>query len=301
MQKLNPTATMQIASSMLVALTSRLTIGSAVCFTEGFVASILTITPKNHWFFLISTGMTFAIWLGFWRFRGSKLGADIGDLSFIDFILRSTSMMCFFSGIDSGMLWYPFTAISMLKIIRVYLWQMSLTQQHGWGTFGPMTLSYSKQHTPSLKGSRPSQALFGEIGIALVVAAIASVAIRQLGDFERVVAVWIVPLTFEFLYGPVQLRSLSAIRKNALASEQRETETAAENERLKREIAGVRAELEAAKKENDLLQKIQNSPSAEYIALLEAYEATKPGRQAQLVKIAKSVAKAFSATDKPRQ
>jgi hypothetical protein len=216
-------------------LTTRLTIGSAVCFSEGISASIMLMVPNNEWFYFAATRLTFIIWAAFWCFRESKLGADIGDLCLFDFLFNMLALMCNSAGIDAGTFWYPTLSIFILKIVRVYLWQSSETQQHGWGKFGPMTWFHAKYYEPRVS-IRPGSRLEKEIVVAMLGAAIASIVIRFIPDVWRVAMTWIVPLSFEFLYGPMQLRNLKIFNNLLSASVEREKELEAENFRLKQEI-----------------------------------------------------------------
>ena len=241
------------SSHLLFLLTSRLTIGGAVCFSEGISAAILVVAPINYYLFTACI-LTFFIWLGFWRFRDNKLGADIGDLCFFDFINYGIGLVCYVNGIDAGILWYVSTGIFALKIVRVYIGEATETQQQGWGKFGPMTWFHSKYHSVC-KPIAPGSRLEKEIIVALIVAAVASIIISRLPDLWRVAVTWFVPLSFEFLYGPAQLRNLTIFNTQLFASTQRETEQAAKIAELEQKLTalqndqsdpdGVNAELNA--------------------------------------------------------
>lgn len=284
-------STPPMATQVLLALSARLTIGNGVCITEGLIASIMALMPKSIMFYIVGALLTLITWLVFWRFRDNKLGADVGDLCFWDFASRSVLPLYFYQkNISPDFLWYIWAAISVLKIIRVYLWENSATQQHGWGKFGPMTLYYAKYHAPK-KASTPWGRLAIEVGCALVVAIIAAVKIKGLDDFERVAVGWVVPVLFEFVYGPTQLRNLKLFGNMFAASLQRETAINAEVEQLKREN-------EQLKKENGLLRQMQQAPKKAHTTLIEAYEATRPDRQHQVVGVVLDMADVFPAVPK---
>jgi hypothetical protein len=263
---------------LLSMLTTRLTIGSAVCFSEGIYASLIVMAPKDERFFYAGTAMTFMIWAAFWRFRESKLGADIGDLCFIDFFIHSLALVCFVTGIDTTPFLFPYAAISALKLIRVYLYQTSETQQIGWGRFGPMTWLHSKYHSVC-KPIAPGSRLEKEIVVALIVAAVASIIISRLPDLWRVAVTWIVPLSFEFLYGPAQLRNLTIFNNLLSTSNTRQAELEAENAMLKRGI----------------IAKNDGSGDPKLDSFVAAYLASSAEIQDHLVFYANTVAKEFPA------
>lgn len=283
-----------IALQILLALTARLTIGNGLCITEGLYTSVMVLVPLNHWFYIAGGVLSLAIWLAFCRFRDSKLGADVGDLCFWDFIFHSAVPLIFYlAKIDPATLWYFWAGFSFLKISRVYIWQSSATQQHGWGTFGPMTRHYAKRTAPG-SAPLPYRKLAVEIVAALVVAVIAAVLIKQLPDIKRVAVMWVVPITFEFLYGPIQLRNLSLFGTQVSASNLRETEKDELITRLRQENEQLKQNFFQAKQEADTLRKIHNAPKKAHTDLIEAFETTKPERQSQLVAIAQNVADVFS-------
>lgn len=264
-------------SQLLLLLTTRLTIGGAVCFTEGIIASLLVAVPINYYLF-IACILAFITWLGFWRFSDNKLGADVGDLYFFDFINYGISLLCYVNGIDAGILWYVATGIFALKIVRVYIGEATETQQHGWSRFGPMTWFHSKYHSVC-KPIAPGSRLEKEIIVALIVAAVASIIISRLPDLWRVAVTWFVPLSFEFLYGPAQLRNLRIFNTQLFASNTRQAELEAENAMLKRGI----------------IAKNGGSGDPKLDSFVAAYLASSAELQDHLVFYANTVAKEFPA------
>jgi uncharacterized membrane protein YedE/YeeE len=272
----------QMSQTFLTSLSSRLTIGSAVCFSEGISASIMMMVPQDERFLPATVLLTFIIWAAFWTFRENKLGADIGDLCFYDLVLQCSAFICDRNGINADAFWYGYAAISCLKLIRVYLWQTSSTQLQGWGKFGPMTYYHAKYHE-ARQAIAPYSRLQREIVLAFIVAAIGSVLIRLLPDLGRVAVTWIVPLSFEFLYGPMQLRKLKVFNNLLSASAAREAELTTENQRLKQEI-------EAQNRLNNLPED-QN-------ALIQAYAVLPPEKQQGLMEWAQLLSKNFGKSDK---
>ena len=218
------------APQQLPLLAARLNVGAAVCFTEGLFASIIMTAPAGISLHITGTLLALFFWLVFWCYRENKLGADIGDLCFYGFLIEGIALTFYANGADPSALWFPAVAISVLKIIRVYLWANSATQQQAWGKFGPMTWYHSKYHTPAKPLSSNKQ-LVKELIAALIVAAAVSVAIRFLPNAGRVAITWIVPFTFEFLRGPRQLRLLADFipQFTAAAAQLREKDAAIAN------------------------------------------------------------------------
>jgi hypothetical protein len=226
----------------LLSLSTRLTVGSAVGFTEGLFAAIMLAVPQNHWVYIISALLSLLSWLAFWRFRDTKVGADIGDIWFYEFVFRC--MILLFANaitIDVVWFWYTFTALSVLKIIRVYLWASTATQQVGWIRFGPMTWFYGKNYAASNPPTvaPPRGRLLAEMVVALLIASAVSAGIKFLEDGERVAVMWIVPFAFEFLFGPLQLRNLKIFNNLLFASTQRETEQAAKIAELEQKLTAL--------------------------------------------------------------
>lgn len=266
---------------LLFSLASRLTIGSAVCFTEGLFSSIMVMLPRNHWLYIVGAILAFVVWLAFWRFSDNDIGADVGDLYFYELTVRVTGLICYFSGINPGVLWYLVTTISVLKIIRIYVWQESETQKYGWGRFGPMTWLHYKNQI-RLKQFTKLKKLGLEIAISIIISVIASVIIKQLPDIGRVAISWIVPLMFEFLYGPVQLRGLNVFGRQLLISKQREADDDAEKAEMRKTIEGLRQ-----------LQNLEHDDNIAAIA--KAYFDTNEAKRAHMVEVALMLAMQYPA------
>lgn len=272
----------QTISTQLLSITSRLTIGSTVCITEGLVAAIAVMVPNNQWYYILGLTLGFATWLAFLRFRDSKLGADIGDLCFYEFCGWAIALACYHSGFDMAGSWFFFTAIFALKIIRVYIWQSSATQQYGWGQFGPMTRRYARRSTQPATPT-PWKKSFGEIVLALVVAAFVCIAIRAMPDIWRVVVVWVVPLSFEFIYGPRQLRNM------ALLNNQLKTSTQATTPQ-ETEIAELRRTIEAYRKMNKLPNE---QPDEMLLQIIEGYYKTVEMKRKDMLNFVNAMAKVY--------
>ncbi len=276
------------SGNSLLSLSTSLNIGSAVCFTEGLAAALMLLVPKNHWFYIIGALLSLGSGLAFLRFRSTKMGAEIGDIWLFEFFLRIFILgLAYFVHINPDVLWYPAAALSILKIIRVYTWQTSATQQNGWGTFGFMTRHYAKHHAKNdaPPPSFPLSKIAIEMSLFITIAALGSIFLKALLDYERVIVMWVVPFTFEFLYGPMQLYKLKLFNNLLFASTQREAEKDGEIRRLKQEV-------ERLQKSNNDLRNGMNTPA--HAELIEAYENTAPERQGQVVQIAKLIAGTFS-------
>jgi hypothetical protein len=284
------TGTVLTSGNRLLALSTSLNIGSAVCFTEGLAAALMLLVPQNHWFYIIGALLSLGSGLAFLRFRSTKMGAEIGDIWLFEFCLRIVILgLAYFIHIDPDVLWYPAAALSILKIIRVYTWQSSATQLNGWGTLGFMTRHYAKHYAkndaPLPSFSRSKIAI--EISLFIIIAALGSIFLKTLLDYERVIFMWVVPFTFEFLYGPMQLSKLKLFNNLLFASTQREAEKDVEIRRLKEEI-------ERLQKSNNDLHNSMNTPQKAHAELIAAYESTAPERQGQVVQIAQLIAGTFS-------
>lgn len=267
-------------------LTNKLTIGSAVCYTEGIVASIMVLVPQNHWYYIAATLLAFAIWVAFWRFRDNKMGADVGDLIFLELIVHSIATVLYFAGhMTNDKLhgyWYIFTCISALKILRVYFWQSSATQRYGWCRFGFMTRHHAKYYAHS-RTSTPNTMVLSELVAMLVVSIIFSACYHLLSDAGRLVVGWAVPLTFEFMNGPVQLRGMAMLQNLLAVSSQRAADDAAEIVRLKQELVAKEKQLAA-----------DDDPTIS--AIVATMRTTTPRMREHVLLYARNVAKQFPAT-----
>lgn len=278
----SPNENTQLQLATLLPLSTRLTIGSAVCFAEGLFTALMLMVPQNRWYYIIGALLTLATWLAFWRFRDTKMGADIIDLCFIDFAVRTiVPLLSYVIVINVDYFWYSATALSMLKIIRVYIWQTSATQQHGWGTFGFMTWHYAKRYAPKTTPTLvPTNGkLLAEIIAILMVAVFFSVGIKRLEDYERVIFMWTVPFAFEFFWGPIQLRKLKIF--GGLLSTKDE------------QITELTEKLALAEAKNELLREMGNLPDEECVALINAYRVLPKEKQIGLIQWAKLMAKNF--------
>lgn len=232
MQKMMQAHPATFTVATLQPLSNQLTIGSTVCIAESIFMTASALFPMNQWFFVCGALLAMAIWWALDRFRICTLGADISDLNFYDAVIWTISAICFFFAIDPAIGWYFSTAISILKLIRIYAWQGSEFGDGGWGVFGPMTYFYEKRQRHSggnvLQGKRLLL-----LGLALLAAAIGSVLFKQLPDLWRVGIMWALSLGFELLNGPTQLRTVSEFVQQLRASTEREADLVAENAKLK--------------------------------------------------------------------
>ena len=285
---ISPT-TATIAPAYVFNISTKLTIGGAVCFTEGISASIMAVVPKDHWFYIAATVLSLLSWVAFWQFRDNKVGADVGDLWFFECVSRIGVLILYMSG---GMtreiapvFWYGFTSISALKVIRVYLWHSSATQQYGWGRFGLMTWYHAKYVAGTGMNTLGPNVLL-EVIFALIVALLFSLGVGLLPDLGRVAVGWVVPLVFEFTNGPVQLRCLAMLQNLLQASTQRETEKDARILQLELENAKLKAALQAD-------QESKNLPDEKSAELISYYKVLPPERQLGLSLYAQLLAKNF--------
>jgi hypothetical protein len=279
MSNFNDTHQLPVAARLLANISARLTIGSAVCFTEGLAATIVALLPGELTFYIGTTVITFAIWLGFLRYRDSKLGAEIGDLCLWEFLICALQLVLYYFGPESSIFWYLSTTISMVKLIRVYLWYSTATQQYGWGRFGLMTWLYAKKHPKAT--TAPSHTLIKEIAYALIAAVVASCLIKLLPGWGRVALSWTIPVAFEFLVGPRQLRMIDNFIPAFLATSKREAELAEENAKLKH--------LQATLTENP------ETPSRDLTELLHLFSKMSPIMQKHMLTYAKNAAEKYPA------
>ncbi len=273
--------------ALLFGLSARLNIGSAVCITEGLAASIMVMLPKNHWYYFGGALLGLLIWLAFFRFRETKLGADIADLCFYDFMARSVVPLgMYLADIAPDLLWYLWASFAILKLYRVYLWPTSATQQQGWGRFGPMT-RYQAKHFGRPAAVTPQGKLATEIFAALIVAGVASITIKALPDFGRVIVMWVVPLGFEFIYGPILLRKMALLNTQANTNAPSTPADDAEVEDMRRTIAAYRKQQPQA-----------NAQPDEALALIiEAYYKTVEMKRVDMMEFAQAMAKAYPESD----
>lgn len=262
----------------LSSLSSRLTIGSTICITEGISGTVMTMVPQNHWFYLIGMLLVFINWWALDRFRSSKLGADISELCFFDALVRSLAAGFYFMGINSAIGWFFSIGISAMKLIRVYSPQSTVTQENGWAVFGFVTHFYARKYP--ITGAK--RAMYQSLVLAILGGAIASIVFRQLSDVGRVAASWVVPLSFELINGPIQLRALDSFIRDLIASKQRIAEQAAEIAQLKLALQAKYA-AEAAQ-------------DAHLAAIATAINATAPHMHEHMMHYAQSVAETY-----PRQ
>jgi hypothetical protein len=274
----------QTISEQLLSITPRLTIGSTVCITEGLSSAIGIMLPHNQWLYIVGLMLTFATWLAFLRFRDSKLGADIGDLCFYELGGWAIALACYHANFDMGGFWFFFTGIFALKIIRVYIWESSATQQYGWGQFGPMTRRYARRSTQPATPT-PWEKLGGEIVLALLVAAFVCIAIRAMPDILRVVVVWVLPLSFEFIYGPRQLRNLNLLNNQLKTSTQATTPQETENAELHRTIEAYRQ-----------MNKLPNEqPDEMLLQIIEGYYKTVEMKRKDMLNLVNKMAEVYPA------
>jgi hypothetical protein len=266
----------------LLALSGKLTIGAAVCFSEGVITSVIAMMPDRASFCQAGGALTFIVWAAFFlRFRGTRIGAEITALCFADLCVWLVKFVLFLGGHDSSSLWYVLTCISMLKIMRVYLWQSSLTQQYGWGQHGLFGFITAKK-SPARWQATPWRKVALEFALLLGIAIAASIGIKLLSPLGRVLLMWLVPFAFEFILGPIQLASLAQFAPALLAGNQRETAQATK-------IANLEKALAAAQQAQGM------PPDPNLAALIASYNSTTPERREHLTFFAQVVAEQFPA------
>lgn len=284
MQLTKPTLALPVPPAAIFNLSTKLTIGGAVCISEGLVASVMAVLPKNHWFYIGWILMTVLIWASFWRFRTNKMGAEIGDLWFLELACQIVELLVYVSGVLSPTLavifWWSFTSMSAMKLIRVYLWQSSATQQYGWGIFGLMTWHYAKHHAPATRPA-PRKQLLQELALALLAALVFSWLVRQIPDIGRVIVMWVLPLSFEFANGPLQLRSLAALQQRLMASIDRETEKDTKIAQLEKQL--------------DLQRQPGQLPGDVLDVFTAAYNGVQEDKRAHMLEVVQVLAKNYPA------
>jgi hypothetical protein len=274
-----------IALPNLQSVAARLTIGGAVCLTEGLSASINAMLPKDHWYYLGSLLLAVATWLAFARFRNTKLGADTWDLCCWDMLFFAAATICYFAKIDPAAYLYTSNVISVMKLIRVYVWQGAAARLCTWPVFGFGTYFYQKHCPPDEPAADAQQPPYG-LPLALLVAVLGSVFIQTLPEWQRVAATWIVPFGFEFLYGPRLLDAIKHLTTKLGNSTRRELELEADLVALREGLAHCEAE------NRELRQRLQ-APKTEHLTLLQAYDAVTHERQAAVITMVRDMADLF--------
>jgi hypothetical protein len=267
----------------LLPLTTRVTIGHMICVTEGIIASVSMLFPTDQRFYLFGFLLRLAVWAALDRFRFGKLGADIGDLCFWDAANLGVAGLLFANGVGTGWLWFAGPIISVLKIYRVYVRAGTVTQESGWAIIGPMSYWHAKQTGAST--SRHSRwQMYQAFLVACVVGVIVGFGIKLLPDIGRVAANWAIPLWFELVYGPRQVRTLQQFIPAFLASQQPGAATPATP--ATEPVAGQQQPAG------------RQLPPEVLASLTEAYFATEVEVQGHLVSYAAKLAESFPA-DKP--
>jgi hypothetical protein len=270
----------------LLALSGKLTIGAAVCFSEGVFTSVMTMIGTGDAYYQIGVVLTFIMWAAFFlRFRGTRIGAEITALCFADLCVWLVKFVLFLGGHDSSSLWYVLTSISMLKIMRVYLWQSSLTQQYGWGQHGLFGFVTAKK-SPARWQATPWRKVALEFALLLGIAIAASIGIKLLSPLGRVLLMWLVPFAFEFILGPIQLRGLAVVATHFAASEPAAQAPLRATPAPAHEAAGTQAS-------GDVASGDEVPVPPELIArFVAAYRNTKPVLRSHLVEYAETVGNA---------
>lgn len=271
----------------LQSIAARLTIGGAVCFTEGLSSSINVMLPKNHWYYVGTLMLAFFTWLAFARFRRTRLGADTWDLCAWDLLFLAIATLCYFAKIDPVNFLYTSNAISILKLIRVYVWQGATPQAAVWPVFGLGSYWYQKHCPPEeqIQGRGRQTSYYG-MALALAIAVLGSVYIQALSEWERVALTWVVPLAFELLYGPYLLDTIKQLTTNLLHSAQHGRE-------LEANLTTTQDKLAQCEAENHELRQRLHAPKQEHIALLQAFDAVNQDRQSAVLQIVRDMADIF--------
>ncbi len=276
----NPNSTTShLPVTALLPTATRVTIGSFICFTEGFGASVLFMLPRNQWAAIGGLCLSVAFLLFAERFRrSSALAADISDLMLYDVVAWTCAVICYQAGVQQEFTWYLSYSLSFLKLLRLYMWQGSVTYEQGWGILGPMSYLHAKQSGSGVENRKP--AMYRALLLAVCGAVGGAIAIKYASDPLRLAVAWLLPLTFELIFGPRQLASLAQFVPAFLAGNQREAAQLAEIAELKKALA-------AAKQSQAM------PPDPNLAALIACYNGTTPKRRKHLLFYATNVAELF--------
>lgn len=217
----------------VLSLSTRLTIASLVYFIEGVFASVVILFPQGQTAIVGGTLLAWANSAALWRFRESKLGAEIFDLYFFDAILATSMAICYAMGIGVELGVFVSGVLMFMRFTRIFAWQGTTTHDAGWGVFGPMSYFHRKK----LGGSDTTKPMLQAAGLALSGAVIATILARQFSETTRVALVWACGLGFLVTVGPQLLRMVGNLILSATASNERESLQQARIVQLERQLA----------------------------------------------------------------
>jgi hypothetical protein len=265
----------------LLPTSARLTTGSFVVITEGVAATIGFLVPRNHWVYIAGLLLAITFLGAAERFRRfSKVGADISDLLCWEVVAWTVALACYLAGTQPAFALYCTATLSILKLWRLYMWQGTLTYEQGWGIFGPMSYLHAKKTGTTASHRQP--AMYRALILAICCAAAGSIGYKHAPDPLRLAIAWLLPLTFELIFGPRQLASLAQFVPAFLASNQREAALIAKNAALEKALAAA--------------QQAQGMPpDPNLAALIASYNSTTPERREHLTFFAQVVAEQFPA------
>lgn len=277
-------ATPTVLTTTILGFATRQTIGSTICFTEGVGSTIVTALPKDQWYYIVGVMLTFSIWWAFWLFRGTKLGADVLELSLYELAAWAMALTFFKLGQSTAIFWYVWLIISVLKITRVYARKESVTQRSGWGVFGIVTYLYQKKHGKAADADS-NASMARALGLVLAFAAVCSVLVSQTSDLVRVGGTWAVALFFDLVYGPLQLRNLANFIPTFMATSQRADELADKVVKQDLIIEG--------------LGDPSKIPPEHMAALVDAYLKTADNARGYLIEMAQTIANTYPPSTPP--
>ena len=268
------------AARRVLSLSTRLTIACLVYFIEGVFASVVILFPKGQGMIVGGTVLAWASCAALWRFRGSKLGADIFDLYFFDALVASGMAICYAMGGNAELGAYISGGLMFMRFTRIFAWEGTTTHDAGWGVFGPMGYFQDKK----LGQGGNKKAMMQSLGLAILGAAIAAILHRQLSEGMRVALVWSCGLGFVIAVGPQLLRMLRSLIASAMASNERVSELATKLAECQQKLV--------------LLQNANKLPDEETAQIVALLSALPPRQKAGLLQFAKKMAENFG-TDAP--
>jgi hypothetical protein len=274
----------EVTHNQVMPLATKIILGCLICVIEGLFTNALFKLPKDVGFYYGYLGISIAVWLAMMRFRGTKLGADIGELCVYDIMSAALALIYYQLGQSTEVFWYLFTAIAFLKIIRVYAHFGTTTCDHGWGVFGFMTYFHQKKY-PTGEDSATRQKMAIALVMAIGLGILATLAYKALNADERKIVPWALAVTYVIINGPILLNALAGFIAKYNAMDKRETAIAAAK-------ADMQETIIAFQKKHDL----PNEKAAKLLALFLSIEERK---QNNLIELAEILASSYPTTSPP--
>lgn len=226
----------QVTYDQVMPLATKIILGCLICVIDGLGSSALFRLPSGVGYYYGALLITLAIWLVMFRFRDTKLGADVGELCLYEILVATFALMFYQLGKGTAAFWYLFTLIGFLKLIRVYAHFGTTTCDHGWGVFGLMTYFQYKKYPPG-KDTPSGQKMAISLLKAICLGVIATLLYKKLPDNQREAIPWAFAFFYVIVNGPILLRAIANVITAFFATKKSETDLTATVNQLETKLA----------------------------------------------------------------